>query len=561
MARNITITFADGSTHVYQGVPDQVTPDQVQARAEREFVKTVKAIDGGAKPAAEPIEHSQGVSQNALNLLAGGIRGAGSIGATAMRVLPNFLGGDTAEENAARRQSMDEALQSFGAQPDSWMYKGGKLGTEVMGTAGAGNLLAKPFQALAASRFGAGVEPVLDGIVKGLQTGGFRVGELAGTRAGAATRLATGAATGGLSAGIVDPKDAAFGATVGGALPAAAKLAGKTGAAIRNKVAGDVAPEVVDLANRAKQLGIDIPADRLIDSKPLNAVAAGLNYIPFSGRAATEDLMNAQLNRAASRTFGQDSANITQALRRANDQLGAQFEHTLRNNGVKFDQQFLTDVATVYNKAEAELGSDALKPIASKVNDLIEKGQSGLIDGQAAYNIKRELDRIGRGNTPTAFHALELKGVLMDALNRSLGPAKAEAFAQTRKQYGNMLALEKLAKNGADGEISVARLANMKNINNAELQELADIAAQFVKPREGQHGAAQRAFAGLAAAGLAGVPAAVTAAATGRATNAALNSQGLKDLLLKGAPAGEPDTVNLLTRGVYRTAPLLSPDR
>lgn len=54
MPRNITVTFADGSSHVYQNAPDNVTPDQVLVRAAKEFGKPVKALDGGrgAKPAA-----------------------------------------------------------------------------------------------------------------------------------------------------------------------------------------------------------------------------------------------------------------------------------------------------------------------------------------------------------------------------------------------------------------------------------------------------------------------------------------------------------------------------
>jgi hypothetical protein len=191
---------------------------------------------------------------------------------------------------------------------------------------------------------------------------------------------------------------------------------------------------------------------------------------------------------------------------------------------------------------------------------LVSKGASGVIDGQAAYNIKRTLDRIGRGNTPTAYHALELKGVLMDALNRSLGPAEAQAFAQTRQQYGNMLALEKLAKNGVEGEISVARLANLKNINNQPLQELADIAAQFVKPREGQHGAMQRAVVGLGAGVAGGLPGMAAVGAGGRAVNTALNSNALRALAL-GQPAAPNPIQQLLANQEmqqlgYRAAPV-----
>ena len=54
MPRDITVTFDDGTSHVYRGAPDDVTPDAVQTRAAKEFGKTVKSLDGGrqAAPAA-----------------------------------------------------------------------------------------------------------------------------------------------------------------------------------------------------------------------------------------------------------------------------------------------------------------------------------------------------------------------------------------------------------------------------------------------------------------------------------------------------------------------------
>lgn len=55
MPRNITVTFDDGSTHVYRGAPDNVTPDQVSARAAQEFGKQVKSLDGGRNPARAPV--------------------------------------------------------------------------------------------------------------------------------------------------------------------------------------------------------------------------------------------------------------------------------------------------------------------------------------------------------------------------------------------------------------------------------------------------------------------------------------------------------------------------
>lgn len=51
MPRNITVTFEDGTSHVYQNAPDDVTPDAVEARAAKEFGKRVTAMDGGRKAA------------------------------------------------------------------------------------------------------------------------------------------------------------------------------------------------------------------------------------------------------------------------------------------------------------------------------------------------------------------------------------------------------------------------------------------------------------------------------------------------------------------------------
>jgi hypothetical protein len=512
------------------------------------------------------------IAQGAGNFAAGAVRGAGSIGATILApvdMASDALAGKglSLESNRRRRADMDASLRDFGADTDSLLYKGGKLTGEIAGTAGAGGVLANGARALGATRALSGLEPVVNGIARGLETGGFRVGELAGTGLGTAARLGTGAITGGVTAGMVNPDDAGVGALIGGTLPGAAQMAGKAGSAIRKGFAPEVSPEVRQLAERAKELGISIPADRITNSRPLNAVAGSLNYVPFSGRVATEEAMNSQLNKALSKTFGQDSSNVTMALRKAETVLGGQFDDVLKNNTVRVDQQFMEDLAESATRANKELGADGASIIGKQVEDIIAKAGSGAIDGQAAYNIKRTLDRIGQRNTPEAYYANDLKRALMGALNRSLGPEQAAAFAQTRKQYGAMLDLQKIAKNGAEGEISVARLANMRGINNPEMQELADIAAQFVKPREGAHGSAQRVFGagGLLGTGaLIGGPVGAALGVAGgmgggRAANGLLNSQMARDYVLgAGGLLGEPESLGLLTQGAYRALPVLS---
>lgn len=477
------------------------------------------------------------------NIGMGALKGASDIGATLMRPVDAALNatGLSDRTNADRRASLKGFFQDK-ADPDSLPFKGGELAADIAGTAGVGGVAAKGVAAIPA------LTRIAPKLAPALESGGFSLGNspaatVGGRVADTATRVGAGAAVGGASAGLINPDDALTGAALGGALPVAAKAAGAAGRAI----AGDVSPDVQALYKRAKDLGIDVPADRIVNSKPLNAVASSLNYVPFSGRAATEDRMISQVNRAVSRTFGQDSDNVTGALRRAATDLGDKFEITLKSNTVKADNQLANELVSHLQTAQKELGSDGAKIISNQIDEILNKvGANGEIDGQAAYNIKKALDRIGNRNAPEAYYARELKKSLMGALNRSLGPTEAAAFQKVRQQYGNMLDLEGIAQNGAEGGVSIGRLANMKNINNPELQELADISAQFVKSRESPHGAAQRVVMGSLGLGAAhtipaAAPVLAAGVAAGRVANTALNSETLKKLLMGqgGGNAGQ----------------------
>lgn len=556
------------------GKSQAAAPPKVSAAeqiANDEITRGAKALPGQGSDALG------GVSQAVLNILAGGIRGAGSIGATVMRVLPNALGGDTAAENKERRDRIDENMEGMGAQTDSLAYKGGKLAAEVAGTSGAGSAVAAPLRAVSglAARAGAGAIPALDTAATALASSGFQTGAKLGTVADLATRAAAGAATGAVSAGMVNPDDAGTGAAVGALVPGGVTVLGAADKAIRRgmrEILGAASPEVRDLALRAEQLGIRVPADRIVDSKTLDAMASSLNYVPLSGRTATEAKMVEQMNRAVSRTFGQDNPNIVQALKQAQLKLGSQFDSFLKSNAVKVDQQFMDDLANVATDASQALTDDAAAVVNRQIDNIISKVRNGEIPADAAYNIKRTLDKIGRQGTPQGHYALDLKGVLMDALNRSVGPQEASKFAKLRQQYGNMLAVEKLGPaNGVEGEISAAKLANARNLNNKDLQEVADIAAQFLKPRESMHSAGQRISIGTAAAigggqvgGLAG--AALGAGglmAAGRAANAVLNSDAARNAAMRlpaaAAPAALPaaaSTASQIVNGAARALPV-----
>lgn len=477
--------------------------------------------------------------------------------------------GDWLVNDATQGQANLHAENAPYAEANPLTNSAGKLGTDFIVTAPVGGIVAKGITKVAP--YLGPIAPYVQRLAAATESGGMSLGGPAsitkyGKVADTALRAGGGAINGAATSAVVDPDSAGVGAAIGAAAPSVLRGAGAVGRYAKNLLS--VSPDVANLAEKASALGIDVPVDRLVNNKPLNALAASLEYLPFSGRAATNEKMTSQLNTALSKTFGQNSDNVTMALRKASGDLGAKFDTVLQSNTVKMTPNFKAALAEAENQATNELGPEAAAIIHKQIAQLQTKGASGAIDGQAAYNIKKALDRIGGGNSDAAFYARDLKKKLMDALNESLGPAEAQNFAKVRQQYGNMLALENLAQNGAEGGVSVGRLANLKNINNPDLQELADISAQFLKSRENPHGAMQRLVIGGAAlptaAGVGALPVLAGTVAAGRGVNAALNSNMLRQSVIKsaGRPAAQigANESNALYNLLARTAPVaLSP--
>lgn len=523
-------------------VAGRLPPDAAQSSNWWEAAPVVEAEQPKPQPAKPD------VSDSSLVAIGAGLgKGVGTVALNAQNYLGKGMSaigldtpGEWLQQDATQGLKNLEGQVSPYKQVSPFATGAGELAGNIAATLPVGGVLAKGVEMAAPLVANA---PTAIKLANALRSGGMTLGGAPAQTAlqGAgnlALRAAGGAGTGYASAGLVNPDEAGMGAAVGGAFPLAARTVAAGSRALGGALrGGSVSQPVAQLAQRAEQLGINIPADRIANSKPLNALASSLEYVPFSGRAAVEDTMQSQLNRALTRTFGQDSENVTQALRRAADDLGQKFDDVLKGTAVKADDTLLSDLASTVANARDELTDQQFGVISRQVNNIMSKVKAGdVIDADAAYNIKKGLDRIGKSNDSSlAYYAGALKNDLMGALNRSLGPEDAQAFAKVRQQYGNMLSLQKLAQNGAEGDISIARLANMKNIRNPELQELADIAAQFLKPREGQHGAMQRVSLGALGFGVGGhfMPYATAGGiALGRALNSYLKSDTARNMVL-----------------------------
>lgn len=320
----------------------------------------VPAYDLPAAPVSNPQPQNtswlNSFSQGAGNLAAGAMRGAGSIGSTALSLaqyagLPQLAAkgldalagqGDSTASNVAhsvadslrlagadRRQAMDQGLQTMGAEPNSLLYKTGKIGAEIAGTAGVGGALANGL---------AKVAPQAMPLINALRTGGFTLGEPAGATLGAqaaqmGTRMLGGAAAGGASAAMINPEDAEMGALVGGAMPPAAQLAGELGKGAKaalydpifnqNKILSNALLSAVGRSNvndvlsaiktKAQTPGVNFSAGTSSMNPAIAAIEDSLRAKNPAGALNLQQTANNSALVAPMRNLAQDSASVDAA--------------------------------------------------------------------------------------------------------------------------------------------------------------------------------------------------------------------------------------------------------
>jgi hypothetical protein len=207
------------------------------------------------------------------NTIGGGVRGAASIGSTLLRPF------ESAQDNAARRKSVDEGLTAtMGSDPDSLAYKTSKFLAELAGTSGVGGLIGKGIAAIP------GAAKALPTLLPAIQSGGMSANGATGAY-GMANRVAGGAITGGATAGLVDPQYAKEGAAAGAILPAAIQGSYRgmnaVGSALNGKA---INPTLQQTARESVNAGYVIPPNMVkpnLGSQILESV---------SGKQATQQI-------------------------------------------------------------------------------------------------------------------------------------------------------------------------------------------------------------------------------------------------------------------------------
>jgi hypothetical protein len=415
----------------------------------------------------------EGFGQGIVNIGAGALRGAGSIGATFARPF------ETAEENADRRRRLDEnAAMILGAEPDSNMYGVGKFIGEVAGTAGVGGALAMPVKA--AARFAPSIAAP---IATALETGGL-VAKVAGRPvSSAALRLGAGGATGAAGATLIEPtlSNLQTGGLVGTAVPIAAPLIAKGAGALMdigrgsNQLAAQIARESLgsptqiaaarNALQQAQQQGLDLTAQQ--------ALARG-GVIAPSTQATIEKAvkLTGTVDTRAAKEAAQEAARKTTIIGMTPDmeaavvarRTAAQPLYEAADKAVVPIDQSLNDVFArmpngTLSKA-AEIAKMEGRPFIMGETKASQMMPTGVLDaagnpvmrqtpatqaeitGESLHYVKRALSDIAYGPTSTTGMGrdtqLAARGLLDDFIN--VFESKVPEYGQARKLYSDLSA-------------------------------------------------------------------------------------------------------------------------
>lgn len=323
--------------------------------------------------------------------------------------------------------------------------------------------------------------------------------------------------------------------------PAARIAGGMVGgiAATRAATPFPISPERAALTRTLENEGVNITAGDRTGRLGLRYMESAANDVPFGGHGigAAKEMQAERFTRAILRRVGENAPRATpEVLDRAFTRIGGQFDNLAARNTLSVDPRFVNDVVTARNQYNQMVAPSARAPIVENmVRDIYDRLAAGGGDmpGAVYQAWRSRLDKAARssGGDPQLQESLfSIRNALDDAMGRSISPADQQAWAQARRQYRNMIVVEKAAtaagENAAQGLISPSQLRNAVVAQNrrayargdGDFGELARAGEGILKPLP-QSGtaprlAAQHTLTAIGALGAGAPGAAIGAVAT-----------------------------------------------
>jgi hypothetical protein len=350
------------------------------------------------------------------------------------------------------------------------------------------------------------------------------VGRVLGMTGNLGSRMGFGLLSGGAISGA-DAKargksdnEAITDAAIGGGIGAAFPL---VGAGLRRLVS----PLPMSASQRAaaqtmEREGVTLTAGQRTGSKKLKYLESELG----GGAAdAVQEQQARQFTRAVLRRAGVDADSVDpQVLDQTFDQIGQRFDTLASRTTVPLDTRLQNDLLRTVVDYQDSAGNPAraVERVLNRIGELARNG-GGALMGDAYQNIRSEIGALSKSaDGPTKQALRDMQGALDDAVGRHVSPQFRQAWSVARRQYKNLLVIEKAAtgagEQAASGVITPARLRSAAIAQNRrafargrnDFTDLANAAVQTMTPLP-QSGTSPR----LAARGFSAIPAAVGAAA------------------------------------------------
>lgn len=303
-----------------------------------------------------------------------------------------------------------------------------------------------------------------------LPTGIGLGGQIAGRGATLGARALTGggvAATQGAAYGAGSSDHdrvggAALGFGLGAGIGAAAPYIGQ--AARRVVTPNPAAPAQTAAARTLADEGITLTAGQKTGNKKLQYLESEL------GGARVDDLMEQQAEQftsAALKRAGIPAKRATpEVIDRAFSDLGRQFDDMATITQTPFDSRLQNDLLGVVTDYLDNAGTPApgIERMLNRISE-VAKQNGGQLSGRAFQTLRSELGRLIRSaDGPTKMALRDMQEALDEAVERNLGGQTREAWQNLRRQYKNLLVIERAATgagaNAAAGLLSPAQLRN-----------------------------------------------------------------------------------------------------
>jgi hypothetical protein len=322
MPRNITVTFDDGSTHVYQNAPDDVTPEMVTERAKREFSKPGRSLDGG-RQADNSVGRGEALGK-------GFVRGVEqTLGGAAQKMAEirlNQLNRQASELDAAMQSGEIPVNDEYLAEIDRIQSEAIKVAQGLKGFEQDETSKRQAYQPIQEQR------PILSAI--GNVGGQIAAVPIPAARLGLPGQMALGAAEG-AALGAVQPtvgdetnaEEIQAGAIFGGAAPAVLRpIASAAGAAYRG-LTGQASPDAARAIDYAREQNLplmtsDVAPPETFAGRAAQSLAEKIPVVGTGGARAEQQAARSSQIKSVAEQYGLPSdEEIIKSLNKKSDKI------------------------------------------------------------------------------------------------------------------------------------------------------------------------------------------------------------------------------------------------